>query len=66
LAGVKVVCAVAGSGVDNAAALIERDVVGEDAGNFYGHEGMLKFHALEIAALECTADLGFLDSALCL
>jgi len=63
LAGIEVVGAVAGSGVNDAAALIESDVVRKDAGNLNGHKGVLKFHALEIAPLVGCADFGFFDIA---
>src|SRR5947207_1449245 len=43
LTGVEVVDAVAGSGVNDAGALVERDVSGENAGNLQRQEGMLEF-----------------------
>ena len=52
LAGNKVVGAVAGGGVHDAAALVERDVVGKNPRHLKGQEGMLEFHAIEIASLE--------------
>ena len=63
LAGVEVVRAVAGRGVHDAAALIERDVVGEHAGHLNRQKWMLKFHAFEIAAFEGRENFGFLDFA---
>src|SRR5882724_511519 len=64
LAGIEVIGAVAGSSVNDAAALIERDVIGENAGQLDGNKGVLKFHALEIAAFEGAANFGFLDATL--
>jgi hypothetical protein len=66
LSGDKVFGAVARSGVHDAAALIERDVISKDAGNLEGQEGMLEFHALEIAAVERGANVCLLDAALSL
>ena len=43
LAGVEVVGAVAGRGVHDAAALIERDVIGEHAGNLQSRNGCWNF-----------------------
>src|SRR5437667_7931835 len=42
LAGVEVVDAVAGSGVNDTGALVERDVGGEDARDLHRQKGMLK------------------------
>ena len=64
LAGDEVVRAMAGSSVHDAAALIERHVVGEHAGNLNRQKRMLEFHAFEIAALEAREFLGLLDVAI--
>jgi len=64
LTGVEVVDAVAGSGVDDAGALIERDVGCENAGDLQRQKGMLKICALEMVALELGEDARFLDVAL--
>ena len=48
LAGVEVVGAVSGRGVHDAAALIERDVVGENAGDLHRQKRMLEFACLRI------------------
>src|SRR6266481_7079052 len=64
LAGIEVVGAVAGSAVNDAAALIKSDVIRENSGHLNGEKWMLKFHTLEIAALEGGANFGFLDAAL--
>src|SRR5439155_18313328 len=63
LAGIKVIRAVTWSGVNDATALIERNVIGENAGHVNGEKGELKFHAVEIAALERGAYFGVLDPA---
>jgi len=63
LAGIKVVGAMTGGGMNDAATLIERDVIGENARHLNRQEGMLKFHALEIAALNRGAHASFLDAA---
>ena len=47
LAGAKIVRAVARSGVHDAAALIERHVIGQDAGNLQIEKWMLELHAFE-------------------
>ena len=52
LAGVEVVDAMAGSGVNDAGTLIERDVAGEHAEDLQRQEGMLEFCVLEMVALE--------------
>ncbi len=54
----------AGSRVDDAAALIESDVARQDSRYLDRQERMLKLHALEIAAFERSANFGFLDVAL--
>src|SRR6267154_1285718 len=64
LSGVEVVDAMAGSGVNDAGALVERDVGGENAGDLQRQKGMLKFCALEMVALELGEDARFLDVAL--
>src|SRR5882762_11581503 len=64
LAGIEVVGAVARSGVNDAAALIESDVIGENSRHLNGEERVLKLHALEIAAFEGGANFDFLDAAL--
>src|SRR2546427_1229014 len=48
-------------GMNDAAPLIERDVIGENAGHLNRPEGMLKFHPLEIAPLIRGAHASFLD-----
>ena len=52
--------------MNDTAALIESDVIGKDARHLNGDEGVLKLHAIEIAALERGANFGFLDTALSL
>jgi len=47
-------------------ALIESNVIGENAGHLNRKKWMLKFHAVEIAALEPSANFRFLDIALSL
>src|SRR5207253_1951967 len=64
LAGVEVVDAVAGSGVNDAGALIERDVSGEDARDLQRQKGVLEFCVLEMVALEPGEDARFFDVAL--
>src|SRR5258708_6191943 len=64
LPGIKVVSAVARSGVNDTAALIERDVIGKNAGHLNGKKRVLKLHAIEIAALERGANFGLFDAAL--
>src|SRR5438270_8133470 len=59
LSGIEVLGAMTRSGVHDAAALVEGDVFGENSGNLYVHEGVLKFHALELAALEAAAYFRF-------
>jgi len=49
--------------MNDAATLIERDIIGENARHLNRQEGMLKFHALEIAALVRGAHASFLDAA---
>src|SRR6202162_3454981 len=66
LTGNEVVGAMSWSGVHDAAALIECDVVGEDAGHFNGQEGMLKLHAVEFATFERGDNFGFGNAAICL
>src|SRR5580765_5505100 len=51
LAGVEVVDTVAGGGVNDAGALVECDVSGENAWDLQRQEGMLKFCMLEMVAL---------------
>ena len=51
LAGAEVVRAMARRGVDDAAALIERDVIGQHAGHAHIEKRMLKLGAFEFAAL---------------
>ncbi len=63
LAGVKVVGAMTGRGVYDAAALVERYVVSENAGHLDGQKGVLKFHPRKLGALEFGANASFLDSA---
>ena len=63
LSGIEVVRAVARSGVYDATALIERDVIGKNSRDLNIKEGVLKFHAFEIAPLERAAHFRFLDSA---
>ena len=48
LAGAKVVGAMAGRGVNDAAALVERDVIGEHAGHAHIEKRMLEFERLRI------------------
>ena len=62
LAGIEVVGAVAGGSVNDAAALIEGDVISENAGHLNRKKWMLKFHTIEIAALEGGAHASFLDA----
>ena len=50
LAGAEVVRAVAGRGVHDAAALIERHVIGEHAGHAHIEKRMLEFDAFEFLA----------------
>ncbi len=64
LAGDEVVRAVAGSGVHDAATLIEGNVIGEDAGNFDGQEWVLKFQAFELTAFKGGKHIGLLDFAI--
>ena len=59
LAGEEVLDAVARGGMDDSAALLERDVIGKNAGDFDGQEGMLEFHALEFAAFDRGTNAGF-------
>src|ERR1700688_4737304 len=59
LARIKVVRAVAGSGVHDSAALVESDVVGQNARDLKGQKGMPKFAAFKFAALEGFADASF-------
>ena len=49
LAGIEVIDAVTRRGVNDAAALIERDIVREHARHVNRHEGMLELHSFEIA-----------------
>ncbi len=63
MAGVEVLGTVARSRVNDAAALIEGDVVGKNAGHVNGKKWVLKFHAIKIAALEGGANFGFFDPA---
>src|SRR5206468_12182467 len=49
LAGIEVIDAVTGRGVNDAAALIERYIVREHARHPNRHEGMLELHSFEIA-----------------
>src|SRR5437879_2308058 len=60
LAGVEVVDAVAGGGVNDSRALVERDVSGENAGDLQRQEGMLEFCVFEMVALELGEDARFL------
>src|SRR5262249_56489500 len=66
LSGDKVVCAVTWSGMYDAAALVEGDVVCENAGNLDRQKRMLELHALECAALERGADTRLFDARLSL
>ncbi len=61
LAGDEVVRAVAGRGVHDPAALIERDVIGQHPRHLNRQKRMLKFHALKIPSLECGQHVGLLD-----
>ncbi len=63
MAGIEVVGTVTGGRVNDAAALIERDVIGENARHLNRQEGMLKFHSLEIAPLIGGAQASFFDAA---
>src|SRR5207244_12980195 len=64
LPGIKIVGAMSRSRVNDAAALIERDIIGENARHLNGQEGVLKYHPLEIASLKRGAHASFLDAAL--
>ena len=56
LAGAKVVGAMAGRGVHDAAALIERDVIGEHAGHVQVEKRMLELRAFEFPTLPAAGD----------
>ena len=64
LAGQEVLDAVARGGMNDSAALLERDVIGKNAGDFDGQEGMLEFHALEFAAFDRGTNAGFPEAEL--
>ncbi len=64
LPGIKVVRAVARSRVHDAAALIQRDVIRQQARHLNRQKRMLKLHPLEIAALETRQFLSLLDVAI--
>ena len=61
LAGAEVVRAMAGRGVNDSAALLERDVIGEHAGNLHIEKRMLEFCALEFPTLPAAADFADFD-----
>ena len=56
LAGVEIFRAMAGRGVHDAAALLERDVISEDARHDQIKKRMPELHAFELAALAAPAD----------
>ena len=63
LAGVKVVGAVSRSGVHDAAALIERNVIGENSGHLNRDEGMLELHSFKVATFVGREDFDLFDFA---
>src|SRR6266699_2217274 len=50
--------------MNDSAALLERDVIGKNAGDFDGQEGMLEFHALDFAAFDRGTNAGFPEAEL--
>src|SRR4029077_15216430 len=62
LAGVEVIGAVSRSGVHDSAALIESDVVGENAGHLNRQKRMLKSHPGKVGTFELSPNAGYLDS----
>src|SRR5262249_25374575 len=64
LARIEVVDTVTGSGVDNAAALIERDIGSKNAGNFERQKRVLEFGLLEMMAFELCENARFFYAGL--
>src|SRR5215469_14619419 len=60
----KIIRTVAGSRMHDAAALIERDVVGKNSWHFNRKEWVLESGTLKLPTLNLFEDLGFLDSTL--
>src|SRR3979411_345417 len=50
--------------MDDSAALIERDVLGKNAGNLYRQKWMLELHALKFASFERCADTDIFNSGI--
>src|SRR5258708_32117215 len=54
----------AGGSVHDAAALIERDIVGENSGDLDRHEGVLELHAFKVTAFVSGENFRLLDFTL--
>src|SRR6266403_1493555 len=64
LAGIEVIHAMTGRGMNDATTLIKSDVIGKQAGHLNRQKWMPEQHAFEVAALVCRENFGFLDFAL--
>ena len=64
LAGVEIVRAMTRRGMHDAASLIERHILREQARHFHGQERMLKFQSFKLTALKRSHHAGFFDAAL--